>query len=195
LRLGWSHGDDEIITRAQSIEWFDLEHIGKSPARFDLQKLAHLNAHYMKESDASDLIQLLERDFYKQSFNEESIRRLTSGMNGLVQRSKTLEELYALSAIYTESPSSFTEKAQKAIDDGRQWLGEVVPILDALDNWCIDTLEVALKSYAQEKDVKLGKLMGAVRGAVTGRDVAPSMFEVMCILRKDSVVGRIKACL
>src|SRR5208282_5330420 len=103
LRLGWAHGDDEIISRAQAIEWFNIKNVGRSAARFDFAKLDSLNAHYLRQCDNRHLVELLRPFLEKllgQAPDAEGEALLARGMDGLKQRAKTLKELAASAALY-----------------------------------------------------------------------------------------------
>ena len=114
LRLGWGHGDDEIISAEQAIEWFTLEAVGRSPSRFDLAKLENLNGHYIREADDARLTDLVVAGLG--NVNEVGRARILKGMDGLKQRAKTIVELTENAAFYTASvPLNFTEKAQSLL--------------------------------------------------------------------------------
>lgn len=198
LRLGWSHGDDEIISTKQAIEWFDTDHIGKSPSRFDFQKLDNLNGHYIREADNDHLVDLLIPILEKQTgkpLNPVKIEWLTRGMNGLKQRAKTIAELTESSTFYAlDSIKVLTPKAEQALDDkGKKILADVLAELDKIGNWEHDNIEAALRKFSEEKSIGLGQIMAPVRAAITGSHMSPSMFEVMEIMGKDETRKRLAA--
>ena len=120
LRLGWSHGDDEIISRDQAIEWFGLDGVGRSPARFDLDRLTSLNAHYVREADDGRLIELIRpilEDRLGGAFGGEAERRVARGMSNLKSRAKTIPELAGNSLFYAaERPLRLDDKAARLLD-------------------------------------------------------------------------------
>jgi glutamyl-tRNA synthetase len=190
LRLGWSHGDDEIISTQQAIEWFDTDGLGKSPSRFDFTKLDNVNAHYIREADDKRLAELIKP--LLGDVSDEAMGWITKGMPGLKQRAKTLKELAENAAFYAAAPKEFTPKAQKALDDdGKALLKDLLVEFDKIDNWEHDSLEEALRKFSEEEEVGLGKVMAPIRAAITGSHMAPSMFEVMDVLGKDEVIKRI----
>lgn len=193
LRLGWSHGDDEIIDTEQAIGWFDLEHIGKSPARFDFDKLNNLNGHYIREADDDYLLNLITPDLGE--FGQVERDRVLRGMTGLKMRAKTLKELAEAAAFYVQkAPVKLNDKAKKALEgEGRTVLGLVLNELDQVGNWKHDNLEMAMRNLSEKANIGLGRVMAPVRAAITGSHVSPSMFEVMEILGKEETVQRLKA--
>lgn len=195
LRLGWSHGDHEIISDAQALEWFDLDHVVRSPARWDFDKLNHLNAHYLKEADNARLIDLL-KNFTDLPITGEGNRRLSEGMDELKTRATTLIGLATEARVYLQdAPFAFDDKAQKILDaDAKATLKELAPALEALTDFTAESIDAACRAYATEKkDGKLGKVMMPVRAALTGTDKSPSLFHVAAILGKDETLKRLEA--
>lgn len=196
LRLGWSHGDAEIISTKEAIEWFDLDHVGKSPARFDFVKLTNLNAHYMREADDGYLVNLLIPILEKRGFlvNTESRNLLKRGMTGLKPRAKTMEEL-ADNALFYISPPSWGESVQKLLAPEefeilRLMEGYLVALPES--QWAEHQLESYAREIAEENNLKLGKLAQPLRIALTGKTVSPSVFEILHVLGKDQSLERIQ---
>lgn len=193
LRLGWAHGDDEIISEAQAIEWFSFEGIGRSPARFDMAKLHNLNGHYIRHADDARLFDLtlpfIEKHL-KRVLAADEADRIARGMPGLKERAKTLIELSENALIYIK-PLPLDEKAAALLSqDNTEYLRNLLPKLKACD-FTHDALEMLLRSAAEEFGIKLGALAAPLRVAVTGRSVSPSLFEVMAILGKEESLKRI----
>ncbi len=194
LRLGWGHGDDEIITAEQAIEWFTLEGIGRSPARFDTVKLNNLNGHYIRHSNDHYLLELIKPSVEKQLGQPISSRQenlILKGMPGLKERAKTIVELSDSAIIYVH-PLTRDEKAQAALTPENQaHLKNLLPKLEACD-FNHDAIETVLRSAAEEFGLKLGQLAAPLRVAITGSTVSPSLFEVMSILGKEESCERIE---
>ena len=197
LRLGWSHGDDEIIPRDKAIEWFSLENIGKGASRFDFAKLESLNAHYIKQASAQYLIES-SREFYKKRHNIElddtAIKRITKGIDELKSRAKTLLQFVDESAFYAKKiPFSYDEKAQNLINNAKDLiLPEMESELANLQNFNSEAIQAVCKKIAdQHTGGKLGKVAMPLRAAVTGTTVSPSIFHACEILGKDEVCARI----
>ncbi|MBP9829625.1 MAG: glutamate--tRNA ligase [Proteobacteria bacterium] len=193
LRLGWAHGDDEIISEAQAIEWFSFEGIGRSPARFDMAKLHNLNGHYIRHADDVRLFDLtlpfIEK-YLKRVLAADEADRIARGMPGLKERAKTLIELSESALIYIK-PLPLDEKAVALLSqDNIAHLKNLLPKLEACD-FTHDALEMLLRNAAEEFGIKLGALAAPLRVAVTGRSVSPSLFEVMAILGKEESLKRI----
>lgn len=194
LRLGWGHGDDEIISEEQAIEWFSLEGIGRSPARFDIVKLNNLNGHYIRHSDNQHLFDLslefMEKMIERPLFEHEK-DCILKGMNGLKERAKTLVELADSALIYVR-PFEADEKAQSMLTpENLEILKDLITQLDVIE-FSESALETCLRNFAEQKQVKLGQVAAPLRVAVTGRTVSPSLFEVMAILGKQESITRIK---
>ena len=193
LRLGWSHGDEEIISTAQATEWFGLESVGKSPSRFDFTKLENLNGHYMREADDARLTELVIGKLAAENFtlDDTAKTRILRGMNGLKQRAKTLVELAENAKFYASRPP-MNEKAQKLlVGDAKQLIASVMPLFQQAPEWAAAPLEAALKEYAEKSGTKLGNLAQPLRAALTGSNISPSIFEVMEILGKDEALERL----
>ncbi|MHB1217596.1 MAG: glutamate--tRNA ligase [Alphaproteobacteria bacterium] len=196
LRLGWSHGDDEIIGTEDAIRWFDLDKVGRSPARFDFAKLDNLNAHYLKQTDDARLADLIEPRLVAlvgRPLNEAARQRLLKGMNGLKQRARTLVELSENSRIYIESrPLTFDEKAGKLLTPAAcALLADYRARTTTLDPWSQSALEQAARDLTSTAGIKLGDLAQPLRAAITGRGISPPIFEVMEVLGKNESLARL----
>ncbi len=196
LRLGWSHGDDEIISTDQAISWFDFAGIGKSPARFDLQKLESVNAHYLKEADGGRLLDLIADGITAEkgaALDDTDRKRLHAGLDGLKPRAKTLLELTSAAAIYVRPrPLSYDPKAEKLLDEeARGHLAEIAGLLAAINEWTESATELVVKSYVNSVGVKLGKVAQPLRAALTGTTVSPGIFEVMQVFGQAETLVRL----
>ncbi|MEX0923805.1 MAG: glutamate--tRNA ligase [Rhodovibrionaceae bacterium] len=191
LRLGWGHGDDEIFSTAQAIEWFDLDGIGRSPARFDFAKLDNLNGHYLREAEDSRLAGLVAERLG--GTDEAGHARLVRAMPGLKARAKTVKELADNAEFYlAERPISVNEKAAKLLADGQPVLEKLLPELEALPAWEDDKLEALVRDFAEAQDIKLGAVAQPLRAALSGSNQSPGIFEVMAVLGREESLGRIK---
>jgi glutamyl-tRNA synthetase len=200
-RLGWSHGDDEIFSTSQLVEWFELGNIGKSPARFDFAKLENLNGHYIRHMDddtlVSELIAFLphaEGGLELLAKLDDAKRgQLRKAMAGLKERAKTLVELKNGAAyLFAVRPLTMNEKAKQIIaDGGKGALLELVPVLNACGEWKASSIEAAVKTYAEANGIKLGKLAQPLRAALTGTSTSPPIFDVLEVLGRDESFARI----
>ena len=201
-RLGWSHGDEEIFSTEQLVEWFDLEHVGKSPARFDFAKLENLNGHYMRHTpDASLLAQFLEFLPHAEGgkamlalIDEAMKAKLLKAMPGLKERAKTLVELMnGARFLFAKRPLPMDDKARQIMaDGGKDVLRDVIPILEAETGWRGTFLEAAVKAHAESQGLKLGKLAQPLRAALTGTTVSPGIFDVLEVLGREESLGRLR---
>jgi len=196
LRLGWSHGDDEVIGTEQAIAWFDLDAVGKGAARFDMAKLTNLNAHYLRATDDATLARLIAPRLTAagHAVDEEALARLQAGMAGLKPRATTLVDLAARATFYVAArPLTLSEKAARLLDPtARERLEGLSPTLARLPVWDEAALEQAVRSCAEALGIKLGQIAQPLRAALTGSDASPGIFEVMEVLGREEVLGRIE---
>jgi len=188
LRLGWSHGDDEIISREQSIEWFNTESLGKSASRLDFKKLENMNGHYMRIADNQRLLDLLLPMIG--DISNENKRRLLVGMDGLKQRSKTLIELKELSKVYTDDFLKISID-----DDSKIMLKKVIDKLNNHQEWTTDSLEKLLRDTATEIDISFGKIAQLLRNILTGKKITPSIFDMLVVFGKEESLKRLGSSL
>ncbi|MEP2102267.1 MAG: glutamate--tRNA ligase [Parasphingorhabdus sp.] len=196
LRLGWGHGDDEIISRAQATEWFGLSGVGKSPSRFDAKKLQNLNGQYIREADDKALVTLttpwIEEELgTKLSPADGDL--LAQAMPVLKSRAKNLIELANNSLfLYKKRPLDLDEKAQSLLDaDARQLLESIHSTLADLDDWTLEATEDRVKAIAEAAELGLGKLAQPMRAALTGSTSSPGIFDVLILLGKEESLDRL----
>ena len=198
LRLGWSHGNDEIIPTAQAIEWFNLESIGKSPARLDFKKLDNLNAHYIRAMDdaalASEVAAFLARGNPPQILNERAQARLIAAMPSLKERAKTLVEMAAAAEfLFTDGARTLDEAAEKILTaEARRANGEIL-VLVADSPWTAAALEDKIRAFAEAKGLKLGQIAQPLRAALTGKTTSPPVFAMLEVLGREESTARIRA--
>ena len=192
LRLGWSHGDEEVITTQQAIAWFDLESIGRSPARLDFAKLDNLNGRYLREASDQRLIGALAA-FKGRSLDSTANARLERLIPGLKERAKTLKELSENAEfLFVSRPLVMDEKAAKILSpDARSLLTELHAILAAMDPWTASELEGRVKVFAEAKSTKLGQIAQPLRAALTGSSTSPGIFDVLEALGRTEALARI----
>ncbi|MCT8000668.1 glutamate--tRNA ligase [Sphingomonas sanguinis] len=188
LRLGWGHGDAEIISRDEAVKWFDLAAVGKAPSRFDLKKLENLNGHYIREADDSRLA-----DLVAQRMGVEDVALLTAAMPSLKPRAANLNELAdGARFLFATRPLSLDDAATGLLDEkARGILFSVHTALDAVHNWDTELLEDAVRKVAEAEGVKLGQVAQPLRAALTGRKTSPGIFDVLALLGREESLGRI----
>ena len=198
LRLGWSHGDDEIIPTAQAIAWFNLDSIGKSAARMDYKKLDNLNGHYIRETDdgtlTAELVAFCERMTPPVVLDDKARARLALAMPGLKERAKTLVELVqGAEFLFTDGPRTLDAAADKLLSpEGRANLASALPALEATD-WSAAALEAAARAHAEAGGLKLGAVAQPVRAALTGKASSPPLFEMLALLGREESCIRLRA--
>lgn len=178
LRLGWSHGNDEIINREQALEWFNLESIGKSPARLDFKKLDHINNHYLQLADNGRLIKLIIPFIGK--ISEDSQKNILEGMNSLKQRSNSIIELAELAKIYIIEQSIKIPVELKPIylnhkDLVYKYFNEIM----SLTPWNKDSIMTVAKNLSNANQMKIGEFAAILRVILTGSTASPSVFEII----------------
>lgn len=192
LRLGWGHGDDEVISREQAIAWFDLDGVGKSPARFDLKKLENLNGQYIRQADDARLAELVapRLDHAVSAEQHDLLRR---SMASLKPRAANLNELASGAAfLFRTRPLEMDADATALLTGpSRALLGQVHAALDALEDWDTEALEAAVRQVANDAGVKLGQVAQPLRAALTGRKTSPGIFDVLDLLGRPESLGRI----
>jgi glutamyl-tRNA synthetase len=194
-RLGWSHGDDEVFTDAQALAWFDLDGIGRAPARLDLKKLDNLaGRHIAAAEDAALLAELVAFCAATQRPVPDLNQRAAQmqAMPGLKERAKTYVELLEKAHfLMTHRPIGPDQTAAAMLDEAaRGMLADLTPHLrDA--SWNRETLEAVLGAFAAARDTKFGKLAGPLRAALAGRSVTPSVYDMMLVLGRDETLARL----
>ena len=195
LRLGWSHGDDEIISTEQAIGWFDIDAVGRAPARFDFAKLDSLNGHYIRAAEDDRLVALITarlEEMIGQPLGEIKVARVREAMPELKLRPKTLAEL-AANARFLVAPRPIRpdDKAARLMTrDARRSLAELLARLGSAD-WQPEVLEKEVRSFAEQKGSKLGAVAQPLRVALTGSSASPGIFDVMKVLGREESLGRI----
>ncbi|KAB2941115.1 MAG: glutamate--tRNA ligase [Hyphomicrobium sp.] len=201
-RLGWSHGNDEIMSTSQMLDWFDLKDINRAAARFDFAKLEDLNGHYIRSADDQELLLRIEDLLpylpggaaITERLDANMRAKLLIAMPGLKERAKTLVELiHGAEFLFADRPLALDEKAQKLLDvEGRQTLNKLLPRLEAASRWSATELEAIVRSYAEAAGAKLGKVAQPLRAALTGKSVSPPVFDVMAVLGREEALARIR---
>ena len=202
VRLGWSHGDQEIFSTEEMIRNFDLPQIGRSPARFDFAKLEHVNGHYIRQSADADLLAEVERVLphiaggpaLAAKLTPELRSRLIAAMPGLKERAKTLVDLVdGAHYLFSDRPLPLDDKAKAVLTrEARTLLGEISDQLSAVEPWSVAATEQAVRTFAERKGLKLGAVAQPLRAALTGRTTSPPIFDVLVVLGQSESLGRLR---
>jgi glutamyl-tRNA synthetase len=200
LRLGWGHGDEEIISRERATSLFDIDNVGRSASRFGLKKLENLNGHYMREADDARLAALAANhvaSMLERRIEQEDEAQLLAAMPALKPRAKNLIELAeGAMFLFDTVPLAVEDKAQALIDAAPPGLlAEMAQTLDALPEWTMNSLESAVRAAAEAHEIGLGKVAQPLRAALTGRAISPGIFDVLFLLGRDESLQRIRAAL
>ncbi|MFQ5564993.1 MAG: glutamate--tRNA ligase, partial [Paracoccaceae bacterium] len=195
-RLGWSHGDDEFFTTDQAVAWFGLEQVGKSAARFDFAKLENLNARHIRATPDSELVAAVEELFavqHKPPIDDRRKAMLTQAMPGLKVRVKNIMELIDISHyILSDRPLETDPNAAKHLaGDAPATLCRLTVRLQNARQWTAGSLEEIVRAFAEEEQLKLGRITQPLRVALTGRAVSPGVFEVMETLGREETLARL----
>ena len=198
LRLGWSHGDDEIISREQAVDWFDLDAIGRSPARFDFAKLTSLNGVYMRSADPTRLLDMIMRELQKrlgERISAAARDRIARGMDSLRERAKTLTELAESAMFYAvDCPISLKPEAMALLTPAALvHLRCLRGIFARVSPWAAQQLEAATRRHIEQADtpIKLRDIAQPLRATLTGATISPPIFEVMQILGREETLARL----
>ena len=201
VRLGWSHGNEEVIPLDKMVEWFDLDGVGRSPARFDFAKLEDLNGYYIRQTPESELLDRIRQALpemengpeLEAKFAATGWDKFAAALPSLKQRAKTLKDLVdGASYVIAERPLQLDDKAAKLLaDDARALLTTLLPRLEAAD-WTATSIEAEVRRFAEETGAKLGSVAQPLRAALTGRSVSPPVFDVMAVLGRDEALARIR---
>jgi glutamyl-tRNA synthetase len=202
VRLGWSHGDDEIMSTEDMVRWFDLDAIGRSAARFDFAKLENLNGHYLRATPDREIMQRLKAlvpelpngGELSAKIGTEGWGKLERALPGLKERAKTLVEILDNAEyLFAKRPIALDAQAEKLLDEaGRKVLDALLPRLESVEPWTPDALDAVVRSYAEEAGLKLGKVAQPLRAALTGRTTSPGIFDVLEVLGREESLARIR---
>ncbi|MGB1360729.1 MAG: glutamate--tRNA ligase [Alphaproteobacteria bacterium] len=193
-RLGWSHGDEEIFSQEQAIQWFDFKNVGKSPSRMDFKKLENVNAHYIKEMDNKDLLKIIMPMF--KNIDDIAKLRITNGVNSIKERAVSLNDFPTLCDFYINRPTFplADEKAQKMIkEESPKILSNVITVLGNIADWNEQNIETAVKKHIEDNELKFGSVAQPIRATISGTTNSPAIFEIMDILGKKETIIRLSA--
>jgi glutamyl-tRNA synthetase len=192
LRLGWGHGDDEIISREQAVLWFDIDAVGRSPSRFDIKKLENINGHYLREADDGRLTALIAS-----KLDAAEVDLLTKAMPVLKVRAKSINDLAAGAAFLLDARPLPLDAGASALltTESKSVLAQAQAALSVLTNWTATALEEVVRRVAEDAGLGLGKVAQPLRAALTGRSTSPGIFDVLVLLGRDESLGRLDDCL
>ena len=200
LRLGWGHGDAEIISREQAVAWFDLDAVGRSASRFDFKKLENLNGHYLREADDSRLAgiarPMIEAKIGR-SLDGSEQATLVNAMTSLKPRAKsTLGLAEGALFLFERRPLILDEGAKALLEgDAAVLLESVSNALGGSSDWDETALETAVRQVAEDAGLGLGKVAQPLRAALTGRTTSPGIFDVLLLLGREESLARINDAL
>jgi glutamyl-tRNA synthetase len=199
-RLGWSHGDDELFSTDQMVEWFSLDALNKGAARFDFVKLENINGHYIREATPERLYEVMLETALEvgRVTDVEGLRAnretALSALPELQPRAKTVLELIDLAQfIYAVRPLAIDEAASEQLTpEARVNVGAFAEVLRTLNEWTVPAIDAAARSFAETRGLKLGKVAQPLRAALTGRTISPGIFEVMVLIGRDETLARLE---
>ncbi|WP_298256194.1 glutamate--tRNA ligase [uncultured Litoreibacter sp.] len=196
-RLGWSHGDDEVFTTAQALDWFDFDGIGKAPARLDFKKMENINRHQIGMSDSETMLEDVQN--YLRATGEPALtsdkgKAFADAFGQMDVADKTVGALLDKFAfVLDEPPFTHDEKAEKLLDPvSRSILNQLTPQLQTV-SWNREALEQTVMEFAEAQDLKFGKLAGPMRVVLSGRATSPSVFDMMMVIGRDETLNRLAA--
>ncbi|MFP3035887.1 MAG: glutamate--tRNA ligase [Wolbachia sp.] len=193
LRLGWSHGNDEIISDEQAMELFNLENIGRSPARLDFKKLEHLNNHYINNMSNEDILPLM---LGENTPVEKKKNYLLQGLTELKKRANYLTELLDLAQFYIKDPPlDLSEEAEQIVKSNLDIIKLLASFLSNIgdESWNKSFLSSQIKEFSKSHSVKISDVYHSLRAPITGIMDAPGIIDIMVILGKDECIRRLQA--
>lgn len=195
-RLGWSHGNDELFSTQQAIEWFDFKGLGKSPSRLDLKKLDSVASYQI--THAEDAVLMADIEVYlaatgQDALSSEDHEKLRSVLPLVKDRSKKLGDVLEKAYfVLGERPFEPNEAAEKLLDSVSRGILKALTAALQHATWSLEGLEACLQDFAAANDLKLGKIAQPLRAALTGRTVSPSVFDMMAELGREETLGRLQ---
>jgi len=198
-RLGWSHGDEELFSTDQMVEWFSLDALNKGAARFDFVKLENINGHYIREATPQRLydVMLSTADEVGRAADAAGLRAnaatVLAALPELQPRAKTVLELIDLAQfIYAVRPLPIDDAAAAQLTpESRANIGAFATIIAGLNDWSVEALDAAARAFAEAQGLKLGKVAQPLRAALIGRTVSPGIFEVMVLIGREETLARL----
>ncbi len=198
-RLGWSHGDEELFSTDQMVEWFSLDALNKGAARFDFVKLENINGHYIREATPQRLYDVMLEtasevgrtvDSAGLTANRDTVLR---ALPDLQPRAKTVLELIDLAQfIYAVRPITIEPAAAEQLTaDARTNIAAFAKVLEGLEDWSVTAMDAAARVFAEGRGLKLGKVAQPLRAALTGRTISPGIFEVMVLIGRTETLARL----
>ncbi len=188
LRLGWSHGDDEIISKEQAIKWFNTASLGKSAARLDFDKMLHVNSHYIKTLGHKEIFEQL-------NLLSSDVEKIYPAIDVIRSRAKTLNDIrdFLTQVILTNKSLAKDEKAEEIIQHtDKSVISEYVSGLEKIAQWSEEHIKNYTKTFTDERELKLGVIAQFIRAQLTGTASSPSVFEIMPILGKEESLKRLR---
>ncbi len=195
VRLGWSHGDQELFTRQEMIEKFDFDHVSASPARFDMEKAYWVNHQYLKITEPALVAPEFDWHLRRIGVDPAQGPELTAVIEQQRERCRTLVEMAEKSKFFYAELDGYNEKdaAKHLTADGAAVLEELVAALEALPEWTAPALHTAVNGYAESKGLGLGKVAQPIRVAVVGMAISPPIDQTLFLLGRERTLARLKA--
>ena len=194
LRLGWSYKDKEIFTKEESIKYFNLEGIGKSPSKLDMSRILSMNEHYIKSIDENDLYDQLNKycESYKEKIPNEKMAKVKSSLNFLKNKAKTLEDIYNNSKYIINDVVNFNQEDLKLIDENAQKIiSDFLKEILKLDTFNRDKLEPIVQNLIKLNNTNFKGVGQPLRIKLTGSKFGPGIYDILTSLGKDEVIKRL----
>jgi len=194
LRLGWSYKDKEIFTKEESIKYFNLEGIGKSPSKLDMSRILSMNEHYIKSIDENDLCDQLSKycESYKEKIPNEKMGKVKSSLNFLKNKAKTLEDIYNNSKYIINDEVNFNQEDLKLIDENaKKIISDFLKEILKLDTFNRDKLEPIVQNLIKLNNTNFKGVGQPLRIKLTGSKFGPGIYDILTSLGKDEVIRRL----
>ena len=195
LRLGWSHGDSEIISRDQAIKWFDLDHVGKSPAKFDIKKLNNLNQHYMNKLSNELILKNIQSDYQKINItiDNEKKERINATLDEIRKRSKNFNQLNSNLQFSVDFDNIKKNKKSDTFTSAEKNIAkEILNIFESINDWNLEALNQKIRQFSINSGVEFKIIAKTIREIMTRNTTSLGVSEILYILGKKACISRIK---
>ena len=194
LRLGWSYKDKEIFNLEESIKYFNLEGVGKSPSKLDINRIMSMNEHYIKNIDENNLYELLKKyiNKYKEPISDKKEKKIKTSLSFLKNKAKTLEDIYNNSKFILRDDVTINKEDKKLVDDKSiKIIKNFLEKIKSLENFNKESLEIIVSDLIKSNKTNFKSVGQPLRICLTGSKFGPGIYDILSALGKDEVIKRL----